>query len=157
MRRRWTKWGSGGVDTAWLHQAGFTRRNTRRAILSFLGSGLWAQERILHLTSGTYRLQMGFVAITDRRVVFGMSWAFFPFINRRMGVPLELIAWAKMDSKPWGARLILDSSMGRGALGDLDEEQAEQLAGLVRRLSGRAKGRLLAAAPPVAPPPATRQ
>jgi len=145
MSRSWSKWGSGGAETEWLHQAGFTRRNTRRAILSFLGKGLWSQERILHLTSGTYRLQMGFLAITDRRVVFGMSWAFFPFINRRMGVPLESIAWVKMDSKPWGARLILDSTMGRGALGNLDEDEAERLAGLVRRLSGRAKARLLAA------------
>jgi hypothetical protein len=145
------KWGSGGTDTEWLRRAGFTRRNTRRAILSFLSNGLWAGESILHLTTGTYRLQMGFVAVTNRRVVFGMSWAFLPFINRRMGVPHELIAWVKMDSKPWGARLILDSTMGRGAIGDLDENEALRLANFVARLATRAKAR--AGAVPPAPPP----
>ena len=78
MIKWWRKWGSGGADTEWLRRAGFTRRNTRRAILKFLADGLLAGERILHLTSGIYRLQMGFMAITDRRVVVGMSWAFLP-------------------------------------------------------------------------------
>ena len=108
------KWGTGGEDTAWLHRAGFTRRNTRRAILAFLRDGLREGERILHLTSGTYRLQMGFLAITDRHVVFGMSWAFLPFIRRRRTIPHEWISWVRADSKPWGARLALDSLAGGG-------------------------------------------
>lgn len=133
------KWGMFEAETAWLHRAGFTRRNTREAILDFLRNGLWPEERILHLTSGTYRLQMGFLAITDRRVVFGMYWAFFPFLKRRFAVPHEQIAWVRMDSKPWGARLILDSPLGRGALGNLQENEAARLAGLVAALSQRAK------------------
>ncbi len=38
----WSKWGSGGAETEWLRLAGFTRRNTRRAILKFLTYGLLA-------------------------------------------------------------------------------------------------------------------
>jgi len=147
MRGGFRKWGSGGVDTGWLRRAGFTRRNTRRAILSFLDRGLWRGERILHLTSGTYRLQMGYVAVTDRRVVFGMSWAFFPFINRRLPIPYELVAWVRMDSNPWGARLIVDSTLGTGRLGNLSEDEAARLAALVSSLADRAKRRVAARAP----------
>ncbi len=146
MIQWWNKWGSGGADTEWLRLAGFTRRNTRRAILKFLSNGLWPGERILHLTSGTYRLQMGFLAITDRRVVVGMSWAFLPFINRRLGVPLEAITWVRVDSNPWGGRLVVDSQSGTARLGDIDEADAERLAVLIRRLAQRAKGRAAAAA-----------
>jgi hypothetical protein len=134
-------------ETAWLVEAGFTRRNTREAILDFLRKGIWPQERILHLTSGTYRLQMGFLAITDRRVVFGMYWAFFPFIKKRFAVPHEQISWARMDSKPWGARLILDSTMGRGALGNLEEDEASRLAGLINALAARGKRAVALAQP----------
>ena len=141
MSDRWRKWGSGGPDTEWLHRAGFTRRNTRRAILSFLAKGLWPGERILHLTSGTYRLQMGFLAITDRRVVFGMSWAFFPFINRRLGIPHEQITWVRIDTNPWGGLFVVDSRQGTGRLGDIEEDEAQRLAALVARLSRRAKQR----------------
>ncbi len=151
----WRKQGSGGADTEWIRQAGFTRRNTRRAILAFLAKGLLPGERILHLTSGTYRLQMGFLAITDRRVVVGMSWAFFPFINRRLGVPLEAITWLRVDSNPWGGRLVVDSRLGTARLGDIDEPDAERLASLISRLSNRAKLRAaLRPAPASMPPPA---
>jgi hypothetical protein len=139
MKGGWSKWGSGGVETDWLYRAGFTRRNTRRAILSFLSKGLLPGERILHLTSGTYRLQMGFLAITDRRVVFGMSWAFLPFINRRLEIPHEQITWVRIDSNPWGGLLVVDSRIGTGRLGDIEEAEAERLAALVARLSQRAK------------------
>jgi len=149
MIRWWSKWGSGGADTEWLRLAGFTRRNTRRAILKFLAGGLWPGERILHLTSGTYRLQMGFMAITNRRVVVGMSWAFLPFINRRLGVPLEAITWVRVDSNPWGGRLVVDSRTGTARLGDIDEDEAERLASLIRRLSERAKQQAAAAPAPV--------
>lgn len=147
MKRDWRKRGSGGADTQWLRHAGFTRRNTRRAILNFLDGGLWAGERMLHLSSGTYRLQMGFMAITDRRVVVGMSWAFFPFINRRLGVPLEQVTWVRVDSNPWGGRLVVDSRVGTARLGDVEEPEAERLASLVRRLADRARARALAAPP----------
>lgn len=150
MSGDWRKRGSGGADSQWLEQAGFTRRNTRRAILKFLSNGLLPGERILHLTSGTYRLQMGFMAITDRRVVFGMSWAFFPFINRRLGIPLEAITWVRVDSNPWGGRIVVDSRLGTGRLGDIGEAEAERLKGLVLRLSTRAQQR--AAVVPLAPP-----
>jgi hypothetical protein len=154
MSRRWRKWGSGGADTQWLRAAGFTRRNTRRAILKFLNGGLLRGERILHLTSGTYRLQMGFLAITDRRVVVGMSWAFIPFINRRLGVPLEAVTWVRVDSNPWGGRLVVDSRLGTARLGDIEEDEAERLAQLIRRLSNRAKARAWAPAPGVPQPAA---
>lgn len=150
MSGDWKKWGSGGADTAWLRQAGFTRRNTRRAILKFVAGGLLPGEHILHLTSGTYRLQMGFMAITNRRVVVGMSWAFFPFINRRLGVPLEAITWVRVDSNPWGGRIVVDSRLGTARLGDIEEPEAERLKSLVLRLSVRARTRV-AAAPPVPP------
>jgi hypothetical protein len=138
------KWGTGGKDTEWLHRAGFTRRNTRRAILAFLRDGLEDGERILHLTSGTYRLQMGFLAITDRHVVFGMSWAFLPFVKRRRTIPHELIAWVRADSKPWGARLALDSMAGGGILGNLEEADADRLRSLIYALSTREKERVAA-------------
>ena len=141
MIKWWRKQGSGGADTQWIRQAGFTRRNTRRAILKFLDNGLQPGERILHLTSGVYRLQMGYMAITDQRVVVGMSWAFLPFINRRLGVPLEAVTWVRVDSDPWGGRLVVDSRVGTARLGDIDEDKAERLATLVRRLSARAKAR----------------
>ena len=153
MLRRWSKWGSGGADTAWLDNAGFTRRNTRRAILKFVDGGLWTGERILHLTSGTYRLQMGFMAITDRRVVVGMSWAFFPFINRRLSVPLEAVTWVRVDSNPWGGRIVVDTRLGTARLGDIDEDEAERLKTLILRLSSRAKVRVAAAPVPAAVPP----
>jgi Bacterial PH domain len=149
MIKWWSKWGSGGAETEWLRLAGFTRRNTRRAILKFLTYGLLPGERILHLTSGTYRLQMGFMAITDMRVVVGMSWAFLPFINRRRSVPLEAITWVRVDSNPWGGRLVVDSRQGTLRLGDIDEAEAERLASLIRRLSDRAKQRAATTAPPV--------
>ena len=138
------KWGSGGEDTTWLNRAGFTSRNTRRAILAYLRTGIEDREVILHLTSGTYRLQMGFLAITDRHVVFGMSWAFLPFIKRRRTIPHELVSWVRADSKPWGARLALDSMAGGGILGNLEEADAERLAGLIYALSTRAKARVAA-------------
>jgi len=138
------KWGTGGEDTEWLHRAGFTRRNTRRAILAYLRDGLADDEVILHLASGTYRLQMGFLAITDRHVVLGMSWAFLPFIKRRRTIPHELVSWVRADSKPWGARLALDSMAGGGILGNLEEADAERLAGLIHALSTRAKARVAA-------------
>jgi hypothetical protein len=146
MRSGFRKWGSGGLDTQWLREAGFTRRNTRRAILSFLDNGLWAGERILHLTSGTYRLQMGYLAITDRRLVFGMSWAFLPFIKRRRSFPLEQISWARMERNPWGARLMIRSPSGKASLGDLEDQEAAKLASLVSALARRAKLRPPAAA-----------
>ena len=146
------KWGSGGADTEWLRRAGFTRRNTRRAILSFVNTGLEPEERILHLTSGTYRLQMGFLAVTDRRVVFGMSWAFLPFVKKRRSIPHERIAWVRADSKPWGALVVLDSTVGRGALGNLEEAEAERLAGLIYALSVRARARVAAATGAQLPP-----
>jgi hypothetical protein len=154
MNRDWRKWGSGGRDTEWLAQAGFTRRNTRRAILKFLAGGLLPGERVLHLTSGTYRLQMGFLAITNRRVVVGMSWAFLPFINRRLGVPLEAITWVRVDSNPWGGRLVVDSRMGTARLGDIEEDEAARLAALIKRLAERARVRAAAAPPPVGLRPA---
>ena len=144
MSGGWRKWGSGGSDTEWLRRAGFTRRNTRRAILSFLEKGVWQGERVLHLTTGTYRLQMGFLAITNRRVVFGMSWAFFPFINRRLPIPHEQVTWVRIDSHPWGGLLVVDSRVGTGRLGDIDEHEAQRLAKLVARLSRRAKARAAA-------------
>lgn len=146
------RWGLFETETDWLRRAGFTRRNTREAILDFLRVGLGAQERILHLTSGTYRLQMGFLAITDRRAVFGMSWAFLPFIKKRHAVAFEQVAWVRADSKPWGARLVLDSTAGRGALGNLEEENAERLASLIYALSLRAKERVAAATGAQLPP-----
>ena len=155
MSSDWRKWGSGGADTQWLRQAGFTRRNTRRAILKFLGNGLLPGERILHLTRGTYRLQMGFLAITDRRVIVGMSWAFFPFINRRLAIPLEAITWVRVDSNPWGGRIVIDSRAGTARLGDIEEAEAARLAALVKRLAERARLRAAAAPPP--PPPLAPQ
>lgn len=133
------KWGGGGAETGWLRRAGFTRRNTRRAILAFLARGLPDGERLLHLQSGTFHLQMGFLAITDRRVVFGMSWAFLPFINRRSSVEHAQVASVRTDSNPWGARLTVDSLAGRDALGNLEEAEAEALAKLIARLALRAR------------------
>ena len=139
MSGGFSKWGSGGVDTEWLRRAGFTRRNTRRAILDFLDRGLLPGETILHLTSGTYRLQMGFLAITDRRVVFGMSWAFLPFIKRRREIPYGQIVWVKMHSRPWGASVRLDSWVGNGALGNMEEPDADRLVRLISALVQRAR------------------
>ena len=101
-----------------------------------LRDGLREGERILHLTSGTYRLQMGFLAITDRHVVFGMSWAFLPFIRRRRDPPrVDLVGSRRLEAvgRATGPRL----ARGRGILGNLEEADAERLAGLIYALSTR--------------------
>jgi len=88
---------------------------------------------------------MGFLVVTDRRLVLGMSWAFFPFISRRIGIPLERITSTRVESKPWGGRLVVGSTMGRVALGNLEEAEGERLAALITELAGRAR---LSADPP---------
>jgi hypothetical protein len=84
-----------------------------------------------------------------------MSWAFLPFINRRLGIRLESITWIRIDSNPWGGRLVVDSRSGTARLGDVDEADAERLAALISRLSNRAKLRRTAQPPrPAVAPPA---
>jgi hypothetical protein len=100
FRRR----GESESETGVLRGAGFTRRNTRRAILAFLRDGLAAGERLEELRSVTYRLQMGFLAITDRRVVAGMSWAFLPFVKRRRAIPLRLLEPVQVRRRLWASR-----------------------------------------------------
>jgi hypothetical protein len=143
MSRDWRKRGSTEAEAAWIRHAGFTRRNTRRAILKLLRNGIYPGERLLHLQAGTHRLQMGYMAVTDRRVVVGMSWAFVPFINRRLSIPLEAVTWVRVDSNPWGGRIVVDSRAGTARLGDVDEAPAGRLAALIRRLAARAKGRAM--------------
>ena len=118
------KWG-GREDTAWLHRAGFTRRNTRRAILAFLRASGRASA-----------------SSTSPAVPTACRWAFSRsptgtsclgcpgpscLSSGRRTIPHEWISWVRADSKPWGARLALDS-LGAGILGNLEEADAERTA-----------------------------
>jgi hypothetical protein len=127
------------MERAWLEDAGFTRRNTRRAILRFIRTGVWPEERIHVLRSGVYLLQMGFIAVTNRRVVLGMSWAFVPFINSRRDLQHSQLWRAVPDWRPWGARLTLHARERRLRLGNLEREEAAALARQVQRLAVRAQ------------------
>jgi hypothetical protein len=146
------KWGETDAETAWLERAGFTRRNTRRAILHLLRNLLWEDEHILVLTTGTYRLQMGYLAITSRRVIVGMSWAFIPFIKKHLGIPLELVRIARRDHNPWGARIEVFSQVGKFSFGDLEDAEADELAALITAGARRALARQPASPAPGGPP-----
>jgi hypothetical protein len=145
------KWGDTEAETGWLRRAGFTRRNTRRAILHLLRNLLWEGEHILVVTTGTYRLQMGYLVITNRRVMVGMSWAFIPFIKKHMGIPLELVRIARRDHNPWGAKIEVFSQIGKFAFGDLEDDEADKLAALIAAGARRAIARQAPPPPPGAP------
>jgi hypothetical protein len=147
---KYRNWGDTDAEREWLKRAGFTRRNTRRAILHLLRNLLWEGERIHVLTTGTYRFQMGYLAVTGQRVIVGMSWAFFPFIRKHLGIPLELVRIARHEHNPWGAKLEVFSQTGKFSFGDLADEEAERLAALI--VAG-AKRAVAAQPPPGAPAP----
>jgi len=138
------------AEREWILRAGFTRRNTRRSILRLLRELLWQGEEIQVLTTGTYRLQMGYLAITGQRVLVGMSWAFFPFIKKHMGIPLELVRIARHDHNPWGAKVEVFSQVGKFSFGDLSDDEANRLATMIVDGAQRA---VAAQAPPPPPPP----
>lgn len=94
---------------------------------------------MLSLKSGVYLLQMGYVAVTDQRVVMGMSWAFLPFVNSRREVRHAQLFRAVADWRPWGARLTLHSRDRRLRLGNLELAEARSLAMRVQRLAVRAQ------------------
>ncbi len=148
------RWGDGGRESELLHAAGFTRRNTRRAMLAFIRDGLAEGEELLELHSVTYRLQMGFLAITDRRCVAGMSWAFLPFVKRRRSVPHRLVASARVRRRAWGTSLDLRSAEDRLRVGNLEAPAAAALRERVLALAERARSQ-----PAVfpAPDPASRR
>lgn len=133
------RWGDGGRESALLHAAGFTRRNTRRAMLAFIREGLAEGEELLELHTVTYRLQMGFLAITDRRSVAGMSWAFLPFVKRRRSVPHRLLASARVRRRAWGTSLDLRSAEDRLRVGNLEGPAAPGLRQRVLALAERAR------------------
>ena len=146
------KWGESPAETAWLRRAGFTRRNTRRAILHMLRNLLWEDEHILVLTTGTYRLQMGYLAITNRRAIVGMSWAFIPFVKKHLAIPLELVRIARRDHNPWGARIEVFSQVGKFSFGDLEDGEADELAALITAGARRALARQPGSSPAAGAP-----
>jgi hypothetical protein len=135
FRRR----GESESETGVLRGAGFTRRNTRRAILGFLRDGLAAGERLEELRSVTYRLQMGFLAITDRRVVAGMSWAFLPFVKRRRAIPLRLLEPVQVRRRLWGTGLTLRGGGERIRVGNLEPDPAAELKSRLDELADQAR------------------
>jgi hypothetical protein len=124
-------WGETEAEYEWLREAGFTRRNTRRAILHLLRSLLLEGEGIVALTTGTYRFQMGYLAVTERRVMVGMSWAFLPFVKKHLAIPLEQVRIARHEHRPWGAKVEVFSNVGKFSFGDLEDDEAERLAELI--------------------------
>ena len=132
------RWGAGD-ETERLEAAGFTRRNTRRAILALLREGLLSGERMLELQSVTYRLQMGFLAITDRRAITGMSWAFLPFVKRRRAIPLRLLEGVTVKRRAWGTSLELRGGGQILRVGNLEPEQADVLAQRLKSLATDAR------------------
>jgi hypothetical protein len=125
------RWGENEAETAWLRSAGFTRRNTRRAILRLLRELLLPGERIAVITTGTYRFQMGYLAVTDRRALVGMSWAFIPFVSKHLAMPLEQVRLARHEHRPWGAKVEVFSHDAKFSFGDLEDDEAERLAALI--------------------------
>jgi hypothetical protein len=147
------RWGANEIETGALRGAGFTRRNTRRAILAFLRNGLAEGERVEDLRSVTYRLQMGFLAITDRRVVAGMSWAFLPFVKRRRAIALRVLEPVEVRRRMWGTGLTLRGSGERIRIGNLE---ADAGAALRARLDGLAAQARIAPTPVFPAPDASR-
>jgi hypothetical protein len=143
------RWGSSEIETGVLRRAGFTRRNTRRAILAFLRAGLADGERVEGLRSVTYRLQMGFLAITDRRVVAGMSWAFLPFVKRRRAIPLRVLEPVEVRRRMWGTGLTLRGGGERIRVGNLEADAGAELKATLDNLAAQAR----TAPEPVFPPP----
>jgi hypothetical protein len=132
------RWGAGD-ETERLRAAGFTRRNTRRAILMFLREGTLEGERVIELQSVTYRLQMGFLAITDRRAITGMSWAFLPFVKRRRAIPLRLLEGVTVKRRAWGTSMEMRGGGQILRVGNLEPEQADGLAQRLQSLAGDAR------------------
>jgi hypothetical protein len=153
ISQRFRLWGETETETGWLRRAGFTRRNTRRAILTLLRKLLWDDEHILVITTGTYKLQMGYLALTNRRVIVGMSWPFIPFIKKHLGIPLETVRLARRDHNPWGAKVEVFSQVGKFAFGDLENGEADELAALITAGAQRAIARQPAPPPPGPPAP----
>jgi Domain of unknown function (DUF4389) len=133
------RWGDNETEGGFLRGAGFTRRNTRRAILAFLRKGLAAGERVEDLRSVTYRLQMGFFAITDRRVVAGMSWAFLPFVKRRRAIPLRVLEPVEVRRRAWGTGLTLRGAGERIRVGNLEPDDAADLKARLEALAAQAR------------------
>jgi len=118
------QWGATAGEAELLRRAGFTRRNTRRAILQFVRTGIEPGEELLELHTAVYRLQMGFLALTDRRVVAGMSWAFLPFIKRRRSLPYGVIEAVSVRRQPWGASLGMLAAGHRLRVANLEDPLA---------------------------------
>ena len=121
------QWGATAAEAELLRRAGFTRRNTRRAILQFVRTGIERGEELLELHTAVYRLQMGYLALTDRRVVAGMSWAFFPFIKRRRSFPYGAIEAVSVRRQPWGASLGMLSAGHRLRVANLEDPLAAHI------------------------------
>ena len=143
-------WGATASETELLRKAGFTRRNTRRAILEFVRKGIEPGEELLELHATVYRLQMGFLALTDRRVVAGMSWAFLPFIKRRRSLTYGVIEAVSVRRQPWGASLGMLAGGHRLRVANLEDPLAGHIRDAIeaRRLGAGAIPPDLAAGAP---------
>ena len=134
-----SRWGETEDEKQWLREAGFSRRNTRRAILEFLREDLDENEKLVELHSCTYRLQMGYLAVTDQRFAAGMSIAFLPFLDRRRSVALRDIESVEVLKRPWGIGLVVEGAGLRLRVGDLKKDLAVALARRIRDLAETAR------------------
>ena len=134
-----SRWGETEDEKQWLRESGFSRRNTRRAILEFLREDLEQDEKLVELHSCTYRLQMGYLAVTDRRFVAGMSIAFLPFLDRRRAIALREVESVEVLKRPWGIGLLVEGAGLKLRVGNLKKDLAVALARRVRDLAETAR------------------
>lgn len=89
------------------------------------------EEPVLDLVAGTYWLQTGYLAVTDRRVVIGMSWPLLPFTDRRLSIPHRWITAVRFKWLPWGAVVNVSGPVRGAGIGGLELARAEAVVRLL--------------------------
>ncbi len=107
--------------------------SSARPALERLFKNLDEGEEVLEVVRGTFSLEPGYLAVTNRRVVFGMAMPVLPFINRTVKIAHQAVAGVDVEHRPWGASVRVTSRDATPVIGGLEPAEADAIAELIRQ------------------------